>query len=256
MANTISKLLGEIAALEGAAATKTASKKDSADEKLVSFLDKLAMELEEDPSMLFPSEKKEEEEEKEDKEDKEESEEDKEASVDENKLVDKVANKVLAMLEKIAVQGGETIPNFDQPNTASGGGPVVQGMDDEANIDQFSGDRISDKENPNKNDLVEQRMPESQEGSAEALQKVSYSKEEAQVLHKLASIGYEFLVDVVSDQIVQEKIAAAVADEKAKEAPQKIAKALIAKQEGSKKEAGADPKVIEALKTLKEANLL
>ena len=54
-----------------------------------------------------------------------------------------------------------------------------------------------------------------------------FTKEEAQVLEKFASIGYQHVVDVYSDQIVQEKVAQALIEEEAKGAPQKIASEIL-----------------------------
>jgi len=108
-------------------------------------------------------------------------------------------------------------------------------------------------------------------GFAEPLKtaSVTYTAQEAAVLQKLASIGYEYVVEVESDKIVREKVANALIAEQAKNAPAKIAQAILNKR-NTEKTAGVnnstmaklaairdnDPQVFAALQLLASRNLI
>lgn len=201
-------------------------------------------------------------------------------------LVDKIANAVIAKLEKIAVLDTNETQGSEVSNTAGGANDGAATNAGRATDQVISGDKVQSESesNPNahtpkdvkgKGDLIANQAPNSN-GMAEPLQKagsVSYTAKEAAILEKFASIGYEHVVDVYSDKIVQEKVASAIAAEKAKEAPTKIAQAILANERNStaktanKSEATNaqeklaqiqknDPTLFSALKVLAERKLI
>lgn len=253
MASKLAMLMNELTTLESSI-SKTASKTASPDDKFVSLLDKLAAEL--DPNAVATDkdgehgpdcqcdECKKKREEKASKENSESPEKcsskktnaTKEASMNETQLINRITNQVMRNLEKIAVQGGEVSPTgMDDANTASSSSPLIDAMREIGTSTQTDVESIGDTTNPNDNDLIEGQAPAARDGvvgggSVAPLQKgacVYYTQEEAQVLNKLASVGYQHIVDVMSDEVVNEKIAEAVLAEQAAAAPQKIARALI-----------------------------
>lgn len=232
----MAQILEEVAALESTM-DKVASSKGTSTSALASFLDKMA----EESSM----EDEESEDEKEEKE--EESEESmKEGSMKptkEDELVNKIANAVLGKLSKVAVLDTSETQGSTVSNTAGGSndGAATNAARKEdqlisgASVDSAAGSNPNAHNpsiNDGKGDLIVNQAP-NVEGMADALQKaghVVYTRKEAEILEKFASIGYEHVVDVYSDKIVQEKVAQAIVAEQAKDAPQKIAKAILTKQ--------------------------
>ena len=79
--------------------------------------------------------------------------------------------------------------------------------------------------------------PVNEKDMAEALKEgrlLLYTDKEAALLTKFASVGYDYIVDTYSDQIVQEKIAEQIMAQKAAQAPQKIASAIIQREAAQK----------------------
>ena len=99
------------------------------------------------------------------------------------------------------------------------------------------------------------------------------------MLTKFAGLGYNYLVETYSDQLVQEKIAQAVVAKKAEQAPEKIASAILNQQQYAQNVKQAqynkaqaaqdnatvqklaaikknDPQLFEALHTLAKRNLI
>jgi hypothetical protein len=280
MASKLASLMAEVSALE-TAVTKTAAAKPQtdADRQLANVLDKLAMDL----GGLIPNEKKEDkDEDKEEKEEKGEKKEDedekkekdsKEASMNENALVDKIATRVLQALEKIAVQNGEPVngmPSATAGSDLDSSSVLLSAIGETQEAKRVEGTSIKDNLTKLDNDLVKSETPGIAE--PEPVQKkgsVVYTGEEAEVLSKLASVGYEYLVDYYSDQIVNQKIAEAVTAERAKTATQKIAQAIVAKENGTQVQAQPmtareklasaaqqDPNVLSALQVLHAKGLL
>lgn len=265
----ISDLLAEVSALESNI-SKTASAKPSKKDELANVLDKLA----EDMGECESSEEKEEK-----SEDEESKEEEKEASM---KLtpdqINKIAAAVVKNLEKIAVDSG---PNT-QGSVVNEGAKASDGKATSAAraTDQIvSGDSVaaaaaSNPEANNKGvegrgDLIADEPINSVGGGfAEPLKQasVTYTAQEAAVLQKLASIGYEYVVEVESDKIVREKIASAVIEEQARTAPAKIAQAIVRKN--TEKTAGDnmvsklaairdnDPQLFNALRVLADRKMI
>jgi len=271
----LADILKEVSALEESL-TKTASAKTSKGTSLANTLDKIAEEVSES-----------EEEEKEEEDEKEEGDEEamKEGSV---KLtanaIKKIASEVVAQLSKIAVA--------DTPETqgsvvgaVTGGGQDGAATNAARDTDQvIEGTSVENAANSNPNahqppanngvgDLIVNAPPVPDGlqnpglgGVGAKSASVVYSKQDAEVLQKLAGVGYEFLVEYYSDKIVQEKVAEAITAEQAKDAPQKIAKAILKGQEktaAQKSEAQKlaaikknDPELFKALQTLANRNLI
>lgn len=273
----LSELLAEVSAMDEV--VKTASKKTPASkfEVVADALSKLAEEMSESED---ESEK--------DEEEKEEEKSEEEEMKLSNAQLDKIASLVVNKLEKIAVGGvqgsavneGPASTDGSLTNEARKTDQIVAGATVESQIASNphknapeDGDHTIEKSEIN--DVG--KRPEALGGMGAAggtsegtkIGKVVYSAEEADVLQKLAGIGYEYLVDYYSDQIVQEKVAQAVMAERAKDAPQKIARAILSKEQNTEKTAAkntmkeklahiqrTDPDLFAAIKILSDRNLL
>lgn len=254
----LSELLAEVSALE-TGMTKAASKKPASKiEQLASAIDKIAEEME------AKEEEKEEGEESE-AEEKKEEEGEKEASMKlTNDMIDKIAAAVIKKLEKVAVDSGPNTQGSvvnEGPKASDGAATSAARGEDQI----ISGDSVQSaaagnavKNAPEGGDKTIEQAPVNEVGDRPAplggvgakAASVTYSAQEAEVLQKLAAVGYEYLVDYHSDKIVQEKIASAVIAERAKQAPEKIAKAIVAQEQ--EKTASAQPGLREKLAMVAE----
>ena len=273
----LSELLAEVSALE-TGMTKAASKKPASKiEQLASAIDKIAEEME-------AKEEDEKSESEEENKKEEEKEEEKEASMKmSNALVDKIATAVIRKLEKIAVDSGpNTQGSVVNEGPKNSDGAATNAARNEDHI--VSGDSVAfaaasnpEKNAPEDGDNTIEKSPLNEVGDRPAplggvganAASVTYTAREAEVLNKLAAVGYEYLVDYHSDQIVREKIAQAIIAERAKQAPEKIAKALVA---GSQEKTAStnenqlreklaevatkDPELFKAIHVLAKRNLL
>jgi len=265
----LSTILEEVSALESKIQKVASSKANGT--SLASFLDKIAEEAEkgEDSEDKKNSEDKGEE----GSENKDESGETKESSM---KLSDSDIQKIAQAVMKIAVLDNDQT----QGSTVTVGEKSVDGAATNAarDTDQvISGASVesSAESNPQRHntstssDLIEGEAM-NEKDMAVALKEgklVLYKRNDAEVLEKFASIGYNHVVDVYSDQIVQEKVAAAIIAEQAKDAPQKIAKAVLNKntKTASKRDdmvaklahiKNTDPQLFNAIKVMADRKLL
>ena len=260
----LSELLSEITALE-TGMSKTASKKPASKvEQLASAIDKIAEELEKDKDK--EEDKDHEKSESKDEEKKEDDEkkdwfEKKEGSVQlSNDAINKIAAAVIKKLEKIAVDSGPNTQGSVVNEGAKNDGAATSAARAEDQI--ISGDSVQSAANSNseknapeggdktieKSDINEVGdRPAPLGGMGAKAASVRYTAQEAETLQKLASVGYEYLVDYYSDKIVNEKIASAVLAEQAKDAPQKIAQAIVANQRAKTASAQQTPSVREKL---------
>lgn len=241
----LANILAEVNALDSLI-TKTASaNKASKGESIASTLDKIAE--------GFPFEEKKEDEEDEDDEGKEEKDEEtaKEGSMKDPKFIQKIAIEVAKALQKMAVadtsetQGSEVgaVQGGAQDGAATNAARKTDQIIDGASVASAadSNPNAHNKDVAGTGDLIVNAPPvpdglqnPALGGIGASEQKVGsyvrYTAEEADALQKLASIGYDALVEYHSDRLVQEKVAAAVAEERAKDAPQKIAKQILARE--------------------------
>ena len=283
----LADMLKEVAALEDAMTKSASSKKASRSSSLASALDKIAESVEDDKEKK--DDEKDEDKEHEDKEtfpfeagEKEEEKENKEAMLN-SKDIQKIASEVVRQLSKIAVADTpetQSVALQAAPSGGVGGGATEAARKEDQLI---PGTEVENKAKANPNamnpasndgvaDLIVDAPPQS-DGVQNALggigakqASVIYTADEAQTLQKLASVGYEYLVDYYSDKIVQEKVASAVLAERAKDAPEKIARAIIAQEKtaAAKDTTGeklahikkTDPALFGALQVLANRNLI
>lgn len=234
----LASILEEVSALESSLEKVAASKNKGS--SLASFLDKIAEEAEQSSES----------EEKKDEEKSESCEEEKENKEGSMKLSDKDIQKIAQAVLKIAVLDTAETQGNVITGTNSVDGAATNAARAEDQIIPLSSVESAAESNPQRHnvsptgDLIEGEAPNT-EDMAKALKEgslVAYTAKEAAVLEKFASIGYNHVVDVYSDQLVQEKIAEAVIAEKAKDAPQKIAKSILRKN-SEKTAAATDPRV-------------
>ena len=265
----LASILAEVSALESSL-EKVASSKNSGS-SIASFLDKIAEEAacESDSE---ESKKKEEEDKKKAEEEAKKNEEYKEGSM---KLSDTDIRKIAAALKVAVLDNEQTQGSLVDGGAASVDGAATNAARETDQVIPLATVESAAESNPQKHntsttsDLIEGETPNVAD-MAQALKEgklVLYTAKEAAVLEKFASVGYNYVVDTYSDQIVQEKVAAALVAEQAKGAPQKIARAILANK--SVKTASAnptvqklaqikknDPKLFDAIKTLAERKLI
>lgn len=246
----LASILEEVSALESSL-EKVASSRTKGS-SLASFLDKIAEEAE-----CGSSEEKKDEKEEGSSESSEEEKENKEGSM---KLSDKDIQKIAQAVLKIAVLDAPNTQGNVITGTSSVDGAATQAARAEDQIIPLSSVESAAASNPERHnvsttgDLIEGEAPNT-EGMAEAIKEgklIVYTAKEAAILEKFASVGYNHVVDVYSDQIVQEKVASAIVAEQAKGAPQKIAKAIL-KNNNEKTASNSDPRVAK-LAQIKKSN--
>lgn len=248
----LSSIISELSTL-GTAMEKNASKSSS---RLASFLDKIAEEAEKDENEeKCPECGKSKD----------------ECTCDSTKegSVNKTAAQKIARAYKKAVLDNEnTQGSTVQVGAKSHDGAATNAARDTDQI--IPADRVESEaeSNPEKHnsstssDLIEGLTPNS-EDMADPLQKVSEAKlaeylangdiqlvsaKEKDLLTKFAGVGYNYLVEAYSDQLVQEKIASEIMAQKAAQAPRQIANAVLNQQQAnSVKTAAANDQYRQAL---------
>jgi len=277
----LSSIISEMSALD-AATEKNASKSSS---RLASFLDKIAEEAEkEDDTEKCPECGK-------------GKEECTCSAKKEGSMNIETATKIARAYKKAVLDNEQTQGSTVQVGAKDGDGAATNAARDTDQI--ISLESVEDKaeSNPQKHntstssDLIEGITPNSedmaeplQEGKMAELLKTGALRvipgNELEMLTKFAGLGYNYLVETYSDQLVQEKVASAIIAKKAEQAPEKIASAILnqqAMQNQQVKQAQArnvqaaqdnatvqklaaikknDPQLFEALHTLAKRNLI
>lgn len=138
----------------------------------------------------------------------------KENSMNEAQIVDKIANAVLAKLEKIAVDGSEVTPGMEQAQqgtSTAASGTIVNNLQSTNADNMVPGPAVGqvpagESATDNPNDLVKGVTPGT---GADPLQKgasVNISVQELDTLTKLATVGYEAIVEAEADSRVNQLI--------------------------------------------------
>lgn len=221
----LDSLIREMSALENTL-EKNASKSSS---RLASFLDKIAEEAECEDSECDESDKE--------KEKEQEEENNKEGS-----MRNYTATKIARAIKSAVLDNEQTQGSTVQVGPKSGDGAATNAAREQDQI--ISGDKVESEaeSNPQRHntstssDLIEDE-PVNEKDMAEALKEgrlLLYTDKEAALLTKFASVGYNYIVDTYSDQIVQEKIAEQIMAQKAAQAPQKIASAILQREAAQK----------------------
>ena len=230
----LSSIISELSTL-GTAMEKNASKSSS---RLASFLDKIAEEAEKDENEENCPECGK-------SKDECACDSKKEGSVNKS-----AAQKIANAYKKAVLDNENTQGSTVQVGAKSHDGAATNAARDTDQI--IPADRVESEaeSNPEKHnsstssDLIENLTPNS-EDMADPLQKVSEAKlaehfangnlqvisaKEKELLTKFAGVGYNYLVEAYSDQMVQEKIASEIMAQKAAQAPRQIANAVLTQQ--------------------------
>ena len=278
----LSSIISEMSALD-AATEKNASKSSS---RLASFLDKIAEEAEkEDDTEKCPecgkgkdectcSAKK------------------------EGSMNIETATKIARAYKKAVLDNEQTQGSTVQVGAKANDGAATNAARDTDQIISLESVENAAENNPeahyNDNDsadLIKDKAPNTK-NEAEPLQEDKMAEllktgalrvipgNELEMLTKFAGLGYNYLVETYSDQLVQEKVASAIIAKKAEQAPEKIASAILNQQTMQNqqvKQAQArnvqaaqdnatvqklaaikknDPQLFEALHTLAKRNLI
>lgn len=277
----LSSIISEMSALD-AATEKNASKSSS---RLASFLDKIAEEAEkEDDTEKCPECGK-------------GKEECTCGAKKEGSMNIETATKIARAYKKAVLDNEQTQGSTVQVGAKDSDGAATNAARDTDQIISLDSVESKAESNPQKHntstssDLIEGVTPNSedmaeplQEGKMAELLKTGALRvipgNELEMLTKFAGLGYNYLVETYSDQLVQEKVASAIIAKKAEQAPEKIASAILnqqAMQNQQVKQAQArnvqaaqdnatvqklaaikknDPQLFEALHTLAKRNLI
>jgi hypothetical protein len=272
----LSTILEEVSALESKIQKVASSKANGT--SLASFLDKIAEEAEkgEDSEKKEDSESKGEEGKEEEKKEDEKKFEFGETKESRMRLTDSDIQKIAQAVMKIAVLDNEqtqgsvvTVGENKVDGAAVSAARATDQIIPGASVEAAAESNPQKHNTSTSSDLIEGEAI-NEKDMAVALKEgklVLYSRQDAEVLEKFAGIGYNHVVDVYSDQIVQEKVAAAIIAEQAKDAPQKIAKAVLnknTKTASNKNEVVSklahikknDPQLFAALKVMADRKLL
>ena len=231
----LSSIISEMSALD-AATEKNASKSSS---RLASFLDKIAEEAEkEDDTEKCPECGK----------DKDEC---TCSAKKEGSMRNATAIKIARAYKRAVLDNENTQGSTVQVGAKDSDGAATNAARDTDQI--ISLDSVEDEADSNpeghykstSSDLIEGITPNSedmaeplQEGKMAALFKTGALRvipgNDLDMLTKFAGLGYNYLVETYSDQLVQEKVASAIMAKKAAQAPEKIANAVLNKQNYAK----------------------
>lgn len=226
----LSSIISEMSALD-AATEKNASKSSS---RLASFLDKIAEEAEKEDDEKCPECGK-------DKD---------ECTCGANKegsMRNATAIKIARAYKKAVLDNENTQGSTVQVGAKASDGAATNAARDTDQI--ISLDSVEDEADSNperhntstSSDLIEGITPNS-EDMAEPLQEGKMAEafktgalrvipgNDLDMLTKFAGLGYNYLVETYSDQLVQEKVASAIMAKKAAQAPEKIANAVLNRQ--------------------------
>lgn len=276
----LSSIISEMSALD-AATEKNASKSSS---RLASFLDKIAEEAEkEDDTEKCPECGK-------------GKEECTCGAKKEGSMNIETATKIARAYKKAVLDNENTQGSTVQVGAKDNDGAATNAARDTDQIISLESVESKAESNPEKHntstssDLIEGITPNS-EDMAEPLQEGKMAEalktgalriipgNDLDMLTKFAGLGYNYLVETYSDQLVQEKIAQAVLAKKAEQAPEKIASAILNQQQYAQNVKQAqynkaqnaqdnatvqklaaikknDPQLFEALHTLAKRNLI
>ena len=276
----LSSIISEMSALD-AATEKNASKSSS---RLASFLDKIAEEAEkEDDTEKCPECGK-------------GKEECTCGAKKEGSMNIETATKIARAYKKAVLDNENTQGSTVQVGAKDSDGAATNAARDTDQIISLESVESKAESNPEKHntstssDLIEGITPNS-EDMAEPLQEGKMAEalktgalrvipgNDLDMLTKFAGLGYNYLVETYSDQLVQEKIAQAVVAKKAEQAPEKIASAILNQQQYAQNVKQAqynkaqavqdnatvqklaaikknDPQLFEALHTLAKRNLI
>ena len=276
----LSSIISEMSALD-AATEKNASKSSS---RLASFLDKIAEEAEkEDDTEKCPKCGK-------------NKEECTCCAKKEGSMNIETATKIARAYKKAVLDNENTQGSTVQVGAKANDGAATNAARDTDQIISLESVESKAESNPEKHntstssDLIEGITPNS-EDMAEPLQEGKMAEalktgalrvipgNDLDMLTKFAGLGYNYLVETYSDQLVQEKIAQAVVAKKAEQAPEKIASAILNQQQYAQNVKQAqynkaqaaqdnatvqklaaikknDPQLFEALHTLAKRNLI
>jgi len=276
----LSSIISEMSALD-AATEKNASKSSS---RLASFLDKIAEEAEkEDDTEKCPECGK-------------GKEECTCGAKKEGSMNIETATKIARAYKKAVLDNENTQGSTVQVGAKDSDGAATNAARDTDQIISLESVESKAESNPEKHntstssDLIEGITPNS-EDMAEPLQEGKVAEalktgalriipgNDLDMLTKFAGLGYNYLVETYSDQLVQEKIAQAVLAKKAEQAPEKIASAILNQQQYAQNVKQAqynkaqnaqdnatvqklaaikknDPQLFEALHTLAKRNLI
>lgn len=229
----LASILEEVSALESKL-EKVASHESSPD--LASFLDKIAEDAENDEDEKEDNKKGESKKDEKEKEDESEKSASKKSTQEADmKLSDNDITKIAYALKNAVLDNEQTQGSTVSGSDGSSDGAATNAARSEDQLLPLDSVESAANSNPQRHntsssgDLVEDEAP-NVEDMAKALKEGTirvYTAKQAELLEKFAGIGYEHVVDTKSDEIVQEKIAQALIDEQAKDAPQKIASAML-----------------------------
>ncbi len=227
----LSSIISEMSALD-AATEKNASKSSS---RLASFLDKIAEEAEkEDDTEVCPECGK----------DKDEC---TCSAKKEGSMRNSTAVKIARAYKRAVLDNENTQGSTVQVGAKANDGAATNAARDTDQIISLDSVESDADDNPEKHntstssDLIEGITPNSedmaeplQEGKMAAAFKTGalrvISGNDLDMLTKFAGLGYNYLVETYSDQMVQEKVASAIMAKKAAQAPEKIANAVLNRQ--------------------------
>lgn len=226
----LSSIISEMSALD-AATEKNASKSSS---RLASFLDKIAEEAEKEDDEKCPDCGK-----------------DKDSCTcgakKEGSMNTDTAIKIARAYKKAVLDNEQTQGSTVQVGPKASDGAATNAARDTDQIISFDSVESRADSNPQKHntstssDLIEGITPNSAD-MAEPLQEGKVAEafktgalrvvegNELEMLTKFAGLGYNYLVEAYSDQLVQEKVASAIMAKQAEAAPEKIASALLNQQ--------------------------
>lgn len=139
------------------------------------------------------------------------------AKMNEGQLIDKIATAVLKQLEKIAVDGSEVAPGMEQAQQGTGtqaSGTIVNNLQ-AANKDNFvpgpavGGVPAGESATDNPNDLVKNQVPGAAAAPIQKGASVMIDVNELDTITKLATVGYNALVEREATILANQQINAA-----------------------------------------------